>query len=70
MLAANAELELRFRRPPFLDRDLHQQADAITIERDEGVLLKDPALDIFRQELAASRAKARKRSGSGRWCRS
>ena len=64
MLAADAELELGLRRPPFLDGDLHQRADAITIERDERVLRQDAALDILRQELAGVVAR-RPNSGLG-----
>ena len=45
---ANTELDLRSRFAPFLDRDLHQLADTILIDRGKGISFYDFQLGIMR----------------------
>ena len=52
VLAADAELQLRLRRPAALDGDPHQVADAAGVQGLEGVLLQHAVLEVVRQELA------------------
>ena len=52
MLAADAELEVGLRRPATLDRDPHQVADPVDVERLERVLLQHAVLEVVREELA------------------
>ena len=48
VFAADAELDVGPGFPPFLDRDLHELADASLVERCEWVFLEDLVLDIIR----------------------
>src|SRR5690242_12933001 len=52
MLAADAELQVLARLAAALGADLHQLADAIAVDRDEGVLLEDALLLILAEEAA------------------
>ena len=52
MFATDAELEVGLLRPATLDRDPHQLADALDVERLERVLLEHAVLEVMRQELA------------------
>src|SRR5690606_23077980 len=52
VLAADADLEIRPGRAAALDADPDQRADALDVDRDEGVLLQDPGLEVVGQELA------------------
>ena len=52
MLAADAELEVRLRLPPALDRDPHQVADAFVVEHLERVALEHAVLEVEGEELA------------------
>ena len=45
------ELDLRLRRPPPLDRDPHQVADALDVDHLERVPLEHAVLEVPRQEL-------------------
>jgi hypothetical protein len=47
---ADAELDLRSRLAPFLDRDLHQLADAVLIDRGKWIAFHDFQLGVMRQE--------------------
>src|SRR5581483_8415322 len=51
VLAADAELELRLRRTPTLDRDPHQAADAVLVEYLERVPLEHAVVQVAREEL-------------------
>jgi hypothetical protein len=50
MLAADAELDVRARRPAPLGRDLDQLADALDVEADERIAREDALVDVGRQE--------------------
>src|SRR5262249_35492419 len=52
VLAADADLELRFGRPSALDRRLDQLTPALLVEGDEGVAPEDAALDVGGEELS------------------
>ena len=52
MLAADAELDLGPGGPSLIAAHLHQLADAVLVEGDEGVDGEDLALDVVGQELA------------------
>jgi hypothetical protein len=54
MLAADAELDIRARRPAPLRRDLDQLADALDIEADERVAREDALVDIGGRKRPAS----------------
>src|SRR5688572_33050278 len=51
VLAADADLEVAAGGAAALRADLHQLAHALLVERHEGVVGEDPALDVARQEL-------------------
>src|SRR6266566_5685694 len=59
---ANAELDLRSRLPPFLDRDLHQLADAVLINGGKRIALHDFELGVMGQKRSAVIAAHAKRS--------
>ena len=50
MLAADADLELRVRAAPALERDLDELADALFVDRGEGVGGEDALRQVRRQE--------------------
>src|SRR5262245_8751206 len=50
MLAANADLEFRPRLAPALNADLHEFADAVAVERDEGIDFQDALGDVGAEE--------------------
>src|SRR5260221_14229793 len=50
MLAADAELEVLARPPAALAGDAHELADALDIERDEGIVREDALFLIGRDE--------------------
>ena len=52
VLAADAELEVLARAAAALDRDLHQVADAVLVDRLERVALEDAGLEVVREEAA------------------
>src|SRR5438046_2901044 len=62
VFAANAKLDLRPRLAPFLDRDLHQLADAVLINGGERIALHDFELGVMRQKRSAVIAAHAKRS--------
>src|SRR5258705_8323174 len=51
VLAADAQLELRFDTSPPLDGDAHQVADAVEVDHLERVALEHTVLEVARQEL-------------------
>src|SRR5438552_12853999 len=59
---ADAELDLRSRLAPFLDRDLHQLADAVLINGGERIALHDFELGVMRKKRSAVIAAHAKRS--------
>src|SRR3546814_15558904 len=52
LLAADAELDVRPRRAAALGADHHQLADALCVERDEGVLLDQATLLVGTEEIS------------------
>src|SRR3546814_14703223 len=52
LLAADAELDVRPRRAAALGADHHQLADALCVERDEGVLLDQATLLVGTAEIS------------------
>src|SRR5579859_108281 len=50
VLAADAQLHPRPRRPTALGAKAHQRPDAVRVDRDEGVLLEDALVDIGVEE--------------------
>src|SRR3546814_3416264 len=52
VLAADAELDVRPRRAAALGADHHQLADALCVERDEGVLLDQATLLVGTEEIS------------------
>src|SRR6266700_6198065 len=62
VFAANTELDLRSRLAPFLDRDLHQLADAVLIDGGKWIAFHDFQLGVMRQKRSAVIAAHAKRS--------
>jgi hypothetical protein len=54
LFATNTDFELRVCCPSQIDAHLHQNANALSIQNLEGVVMKNPRLGVKRQELVFS----------------